>query len=350
MNVRIHQRNNQKKILNRPTTFDHPITVLILYYKGSKEDDQDTQENAKGIAEALKKRGHAVRKMIVTNDNWRKAIRIPADIVFNIVEDDTWELYLKIGYGLEKSGRAQVGQDTKGFRYVIRKAWIKRRMEKVGIATPAYTIFTRKSKIAATRKLNFPLIVKPSEQHAGIGITQKSVVRDITELRQQVGNVLSDYPGEVVAEEFVKGREIHVTVLGNDEDLVIFPFCEIGFNGNFSNNWSVYTYKAKWDKKSWEYSDARVHAPAEISKALHEKISKLVVDAFHAFDCRDIVRFDIRVDAKDRPFLVDINMNPSLNVYDTEDATLASVYASGWTYEEFIETLVQTTYKRCIGR
>ena len=101
-------------------------SVAILYYKGSKHDDEDTWENVKSIAGSLKRSRITVRKIAVTRKNWKKAIRTEGDVVFNLVEDDTWELYVKIGHALEKLKRAQVGHDMNSFRYSTRKTWLKR--------------------------------------------------------------------------------------------------------------------------------------------------------------------------------------------------------------------------------
>jgi hypothetical protein len=57
----------------------------------------------------------------------------------------------------------------------------------------------------------------------------------------------------------------------------------------------------------------------------------------------------MRVNKKGMPFIVDVNMNPSINYYDDQDATLASAYALGWTYDQFIERLLAITYKRMSG-
>ncbi|MCL4359828.1 ATP-grasp domain-containing protein [Patescibacteria group bacterium] len=325
------------------------MSVVILVYVGTHEDDDDTMECAKGIEKALRKTGHAVRKVRVTKKNWKKAVRTPGDVVFNLVEDETWELYVKVGQKLETLGRAQVGHDMKCFLYATKKAWIKRRMKKLGISTPPFRIFNRRSDVSHVRGLDYPVIVKPSHQHAGIGISQDSVVIDKGELEDQVRDVFAGYPGEVIAEEYIEGREIHVTLIGNGRTISAFPYCEISFGGDFENNWAVYTYEAKWDKHSWEYWDARVHAPVRLSPKLHRMIERESIKAYKAFGCRDIARMDVRVDLKDRPYIVDVNMNPSLNFYDGQDATLASVYALGWTYEEFIETVVATTYQRVYG-
>lgn len=322
------------------------LSVAILYYVGTHEDDADTLDGVKGIQESLDRTGHPVAIASVTRDNWQKALHTPGDVVFNFVEDESWELYEKVAYGLEKLHRAQIGHDITGLPYAIKKSPIKRMMEKMHIATPNFLLFGEKDKPFNCGTLQFPVIIKPATQHAGIGISQHSVVTNKEQLKKQVQNILNTYAGEVIAEEFVNGREIHVSVLGNGTHITVLPFCEIGFKGKFKNHWTVYSYDAKWVKKTWEYSDARVQAPAKIPIAITKKIKALALKAYRAFKCRDIARFDIRINQKGEPFIVDVNMNPSINYYDEQDATLASVYALGWTYDEFIEKLLTITYNR----
>lgn len=331
-------------------SFSQPISVAILYYAGTSDDDLDTMQAAKGIEKSLTRLGHSVRKRAVTKKNWLRAVKTPGDVVFNLVEDDTWELYLKVGKRLEAMGRAQVGHDMKCLKYTTRKALIKRRMKQLGIRTPNYKIIDRTSKTSLPDGLKFPMIVKPSAQHAGIGISQDSVVVIQDALDKQMKSIFDQFPGEIVIEEYIQGREIHVTICGNGEHPSVLPLCEIGFEGKFHYNWSVYTYKAKWDKKSWEYWDARVSAPAKLPRELQRSIKTLATRAYKAFACRDIARMDVRIDENGQPFLVDVNMNPSLNYYDQEDATLASAYAMKWTYDQFLETIVATTYKRVYGQ
>lgn len=331
-----------------PMRLNYPISVAILYFSGSKSDEEDTVESAIGIRKALEENGHVVRMMAVNARNWLKAVKIPGDVVFNLVEDPDWNLYLKVGLRLEMLGRAQVGHDMKCFKYVIQKAWMKEKMERTGVSTPAFRIFNRRSKIGQVR-LEYPLIVKPSRQHAGIGISQDSVVIDQAELEERVKYLFDNFSGEVIAERFIDGREIHVTLIGNDRHVVCLPECEVGFGGEFADNWNIYTYEAKWDKQSWEYWDARVHAPAKLSPLVQKRIERLTKKAYKVFGCRDVVRMDVRIE-KDIPYVVDINMNPSLNSSDEQDATLASVLAMDWSYEEFIETIVAITYKRVYGR
>ncbi len=321
------------------------LSIVIFYHRGPHDDDVDTIECADGLEESFQRLGYKVKKVHVTKNNWRKVLHTAGDVFFNLVEDDSWELYLKIGRELSGLHKAQVGHDLQSFRYAISKTAVKQKMKQSDIRTPQFQIFRDKS-INYRDTLNYPLILKPANQHAGIGISQHSIVTNKKELFKQLRAVRKTYPGDVVVEEFIQGREIHVTIMGNDNQLNVLPFCEISFNGKFSKKWCAYTYKAKWDEGSWEYWDAHVHAPALLTTQLKTKIKNLTTKAYKKFNCRDIARFDVRVDQKDRPYIVDINMNPSLNYYDKEDATLASVYARRWSYDEFIQKLTHITYQR----
>ena len=236
----------------------------------------------------------------------------------------------------------------KSLRYAINKSWVKRKMTIERMSTPPFKIFNRRS-IIRSYGLTYPLIVKPSRQHAGIGISQDSVVNNLAELKKQVGYIFSQYPGEVIVEEFIDGREIHATILGNDANIRTLPYCEIGFGKKSKNKWKVYTYEAKWDRKSWEYWNARVKSPPDISPRLHERMQEIAIKAYTVFNCRDMARLDFRINSKNIPYIVDVNINPSLNYYDEEDATIVSVYTLKWTYDQFIETLASMASQRVLG-
>lgn len=332
-----------------PWRFKNPISVAIPYYGGCAEDMQDTVDTVKMIEEALTNRGHLVKAEEVTKANWWKATNLSGDVVFNLVEDETWELYKKIGERIETLGKAQVGNDMKVFRYAVRKSTLKRKMKALGVATPEFRVFNKRTKTKNIRGLEYPLIVKPSGQHAGIGISQDSVVIDEKELADRVAYILKSFGGEVIAEEFVEGREIHVTVMGNEDKLMILPYSELEFKGEFESNWDIYTYDAKWTKESWEYWNVPVKSPISVSRLLKKRIDKLVTKAYLGLECRDIARFDIRVDKKEKPYIIDVNTSPSLKK-DELDATWMSAKALGWSYDDLIETILGITYDRVYGK
>ena len=189
----------------KPKTLLPSVSIAILYHAGTKADDEDTLKCVKGIEESLIHSGHTVHKQAVTKDNWQEAIKTPGDVVFNLVEDDNWELYVTVGLALEDMGRVQVGHDKTSFQYVTHKAGIKRQMKKLGIRTPKSIIVDRQSNLKHT--LTYPVIVKPSEQHAGIGISQASIVNDDAALKQQAETIFKKFPGEIILEEFIRAAK-----------------------------------------------------------------------------------------------------------------------------------------------
>jgi D-alanine-D-alanine ligase len=333
----------------REPRFDYFPSVLVLYCGGDAGDLQDTLNWVGCLKRTINDLGGEITVFEVTSQNWRRAVRLPGDVVFNLVEDDEYQLYMKVAKGLEDLGKCQVGIGNKGFQFITKKATIKRKLARLGIPTPSFRILNRRSNVEAIKKMEFPLIVKPSGQHAAVGITQDSVVIDKKELEERVQYLFKHHPGEVLAEEYVDGREMHVTVVGNGKHIAVLPIAEIAFRGEYADNWNVYTYDAKWEKSSWEYWDARVVCPTLISDKLKNRIEKLALKAFTEFGCCDVARFDIRIDDKDRPYLIDVNMSPSLNGDDEEDASVRSAKVLGWSYNQFLERVVKMAYIRKYG-
>lgn len=332
-----------------PLSFDYPITVAILYYTGLLPDVKDCEETAENLTRALEDRGHRVRAVRVTEKSWREAIKTPGEVVFNLVEDESWELYSKVGLALERLGRAQLGHDVKTFGYANHKAWIKRKLHRYGISTPNFRIVNRRSKINYVRGLEYPLIVKPSRQHAAIGISQDSVVIDSQELEEGIKYLFKHYPGEVIVEEFIDGRELSATVIGNGRHAVVLPYIERVFTGEFSDNWNIYTYNGKWEESSWEFWASKIVCPVRTGQLLEKRLDRLSLNAYRAFGCRDIARLDIRVDQNEKPYLIDVNVNPGVDKHDQEEVW-RSAQALGWTYADLVETLVAVTYKRVYHR
>lgn len=333
-----------------PLSFEYPISVTILCMAEGGGDAEDTLENVESVRTALSDRGHFVRVVPVDRKNWLKAARSPGQVFFNFVEDSGWKLYTKIGCELEKLGKPQVGLDYKSYGIASCKAKLKKRLDDIGLPTPRFRVIETKNFSATIKGLSFPLIVKPSGEHAGIGISQDSVVIDLTELRGRLRQLHKILPGQAVVEEYIDGQEIHVTVIGNGRRVMPLPFCSLDFGGDYDSNWEIYSYNAKWQKNSWEYWDVRAHAPFTFGRKVDARIDNLVKTAFKKLGCRDVVRFDLRVTSQAKPYILDVNLSPSMNKFDSQDATLASIHSLDWSYEEFIETLVVLAYKRHYGK
>jgi len=334
-----------------PLSIKYPVSVVILYVDGKSADVEDIKNSIKNIKEALINRGHIVRAIEVNKKNWRKAIHTLGQVFFNFVEDENWTLYKKVAWELEKLGKAQVAHDANIFEFVINKKAMKRKLVKANISTPKYRTFSSGDKyIYHIRRMDYPLIVKPSGQHAGVGISQDSVVIDENEAIDRVKYLYKYIDDDVLVEEFIDGREVTVTMIGNGKTAQVLPVAELIYGGEYNNNWPIYSFNAKWKEGTWEYRNIKLVCPADLHPKLNRKIINLAKKTFMNLKIRDVVRMDMRIDDRnDNVYVIDINASPNLSKIEYE-GTYLSARALGWSYEDMIETIVAVTYRRVFGK
>ena len=97
--------------------------------------------------------------------------------------------------------------------------------------------------------LRFPLIVKPLQTDASAGIAQASVVQDQAALAERVTMIHERFDQPAIAEEFVDGRELYVSLVGNGDDLDLLPITEMVFDKRKTRpEERIATQSAKWDE------------------------------------------------------------------------------------------------------
>ena len=107
-----------------PLSFDYPVSITILYYQGLGKICRILWIWWL-LEQALEEKGHRVnlfsrysKKRIGV-----KSLRVPGEVVFNLVEDENWELYVKVGQALAQMGRAQVGHDMPWYKFATHPTW-----------------------------------------------------------------------------------------------------------------------------------------------------------------------------------------------------------------------------------
>ena len=153
-----------------------------------------------------------------------------------------------------------------------------------------------------------------------------------------------------IIEEFIDGREFTVSVIGND-DPVVLPIVEICFGHLPEGLYPMDSYEAKWTYDNPEYNEKNkidpVVCPAEIDDELRNKIRKVVLDAYHALDCKDWSRVDIRLDSKGAPQVLEVNALPGFMKDPKVNSRLPkAAYAAGWSYEKLIGEVLGAAIKR----
>ena len=275
-----------------------------------------TEEYA-AIANALKEQGYKV-DLINIKENIQILIDLlkknPPDVVFNLIEfyrDDPSLEHLVAGlfalYGVKFTGS---GPFT--LALCQRKGMTKQLLLANNVPTPRFKLLSE-PKLPRRHGLHYPIIVKPSREDASSGVDKGSVVYNLEQLTERVKKTFEEYEAPVLVEEFIEGRELHVSVIGNDPPEVL-PMIEIDFSELPSDHPSIISYDAKWNPLVESFHRVHSVCPAKLSKRLEKKVKTVAHEAYKITGCKDYARLDIRIRKDNRVFVLEVNPNPDLTV------------------------------------
>lgn len=266
------------------------------------------------------------------------------DLIFNLVECIENEAILEMNvagmYELFKIPYTGAGPLALGT--ALNKPRVKEILAANGIRTPLHQVFKVSDKIVLREGMNFPLIVKPSHEDASVGISDKSVVYTLNELRKQVRFVWGEFEQPALVEQFVDGRELNVAVIGNKRPVAL-PISEIEFSGLDSDMHKIVTYAAKWLNGTVEYEGTKGICPAPLEPAMEAQIKETALKCYELIGCRDYARIDFRLSADGVPYVLEVNPNPDIS----DDAGFArSARAHGFTFPQIIGNIVESALER----
>ena len=95
--------------------------------------------------------------------------------------------------------------------------------------------------------------MKPVKEEASYGISQASFVETDEQFRERAAFIHEKHDADVIAEEYIEGRELYVGLMGNLR-LKVFPIRELVFREVPPDEPKIATYRAKWDeeyRKRW---------------------------------------------------------------------------------------------------
>jgi D-alanine-D-alanine ligase len=317
------------------------IPVVVLYNidpEWTNEEKDEVIRLSTELNDALQKTGYPTVAVAIENENIAASLR-PFDpagyIIFNWceglpgVKNSEW-LVVK---NLERLGYTFTGADSDTLLLAYDKQKIKIILDQAAVPTPAWQVFN------ATDAGNweiFPAIVKPQNEHCSAGITPESVVMNKRDLNKRISYILETYQQSALVEDFIDGREFHVTVLGN-ETLSVLPAAEMDF-ARFTNlSERLCTYDAKFIPGSQHYEEIQTLLPAPLTQDEKKILEKVCCDAYRATGCRDYARMDIRL--RDDVFYV-LDVNPNADI--SSDASMAcAAEEAGISYARLGSLIVQ---------
>jgi D-alanine-D-alanine ligase len=302
------------------------------------------------IADALQRAGHETSYQIVMSDVVALATELRAAepaLVVNLAEafDGKSALESNVAALLNLLDLRYTGSSPAGLMLAGDKALSKKVLSFHGVKSPQFATVHR-GDVEWAGDLNFPLIVKPPQEDASIGITHASVVHNVQELLEQMGEVQGRFHQPPLVEQFIDGREFYVGVIGN-ADARALPPLEMDFTGFPTDKPRIASWNAKWGEEGQEegaeYAGTRTIEPRDLSPELDERLRQTALDAFHALRLRDYGRVDMRLTEAGEAYVIEVNPNCYLE-QSGEFARAAAL--DGMEYDALIGRLIELASAR----
>lgn len=330
-----------------PVKFKPANFPIVLLYNVDPEWTSSEKEEviiqANKLSDALAGMGHPVTLLALTEDDLDcrlKSFERGQNIVFNWCEalpgrkNSEW----LVARQLEIMGFTFTGADAETLVHAQDKLRVKHALEQAGISTPAWRVFSAPD---SSDWKHFPAIVKPVNEHCSTGINANSVVMDSFQLQERISLVIAQYEQPALVEDFIDGREFHVSVLGN-EDLMVLPVAEMDFSFFKNVQDRLCSYDAKFIPGSLHYEKIETLLPAPLSEEESRDLSDVCRRAYRAIGCRDYARLDIRLQ-EGIFYVLDVNPNADIS-YDASMACAAE--QAGISYGQMGSLIVQMAAER----
>ena len=328
-----------------------PLRIAVLY----NTDVVSVEASARAVAAALGDGGSAVEliglyglEVLAVVDRIRA---LAPDLVFNLCESmagDARNEPTFVGL-LDLFGIPYTGADLLCLASCLHKQRAKDVLLARGLPTPPYRFLTDPAALGdpALDALDYPWFVKLAHEDASVGITEENLVASPAALRKRAGELIAQHDQGVLAERYVDGRELNVTLIGNAGDLQVLPLHEIDFTAMPADRPRIVSYAAKWDESHVDYAGTKPVPLRDASPALTAAVDQVARAAWQALGLRDYGRIDLRVDAGGTPWVIDVNPNPDIS----PDAVVArAATVAGMSYPQLIDAITQSAWKRVTSR
>lgn len=304
-----------------------PLHIAVLMGGWSAEREVSLMSGA-GIADALESRGHRVTRIDMDRDVAARLAEAKPDLVFNALHGTPGE-----------DGTVQGMLDLMGLRYThsglatsviaIDKQLTKQALVPHGVPMPGGRI-VRSEEIFARDPLPRPFVLKPVNEGSSVGV---AIVTTDGNYGNPIGrDVVGPWQefDELLAEPFIRGRELTTAVLGDRALGVTELKPKSGF----------YDYDAKYTDGLTEHV-----CPADIPDEIADACARIAIEAHRLLGCKGASRSDFRWDdslGQEGLFLLEVNTQPGMTPLSLVPE---QAKAAGMSYAELVQWIVDEALK-----
>ena len=324
------------------------MKVTILHTADALEPPVDpVLEQLTGALGGL---GHQVNLLAVADDVAplvSELRRVEPDLVMNLAESFGGKSALESNVAalLNLLGLRYTGSSPAGLVIADDKSLTKKVLRFHGIQTPEFATLYR-GAVDWAGDLTFPVIVKPPQEDASLGITSASVVHGIKDLFARIDELQTEYQSPVLVEQFIEGREYYVGLLGN-VNVEALPVIELDFSKFPTDRPRIASWEAKWGDEGTgtgaEFAGTQSIFPENLDADLVTRMQKVATECFQALRLRDYARIDLRVTDAGEIYVIEVNPNCYL---ERESEFARAAQKSGLEYDALIARIVDLATAR----
>ncbi|HEU4922443.1 MAG TPA: D-alanine--D-alanine ligase [Burkholderiales bacterium] len=233
-------------------------------------------------------------------------------------EDGTIQGALEI-LGIPYTGSGVLGSAVGMDKWRTKMIWVAN-----GLPTPRFRVLTEKENWqSVARELKLPLIVKPANEGSTLGLTK---VFSVQELPAAYELAAKKYRDTALAEEFIDGPEYTASILGE----TALPLIRIEApQGNYDYQHKYFT------------DDTKYHCPCGLPAKKEKELQALALQAFRVAGCSGWGRIDIMLDARKRPWLLEVNTSPGMTGHSLVPMAARAV---GISYEDLCAKILKLAH------
>lgn len=337
------------------------INVGIIY-GGKSTEHEVSVRSAKSVFEALNKEKYNISLINITkqgewllaadnkkikpldNANSKKISVIPSEGLTADGQRIELDAVLPILHGtagedgsiqglLELAELPYAGCSVRSSAVCMDKDMTKRLLELKGIKVAPSIVLNYYEKDGQTyeqarEQLGVPMFVKPVNQGSSVGVSK---VSDEPSFYKALDSAFS-FDTKVMIESGIEGREIEVSVLGNEELFVSVP-------GEIVSQTDFYSYSSKY----LDENGALLNIPAQLEEEEMQRIQQIAYDTFKVLDCEGMARVDVFLTPDGEVIVNEVNTLPGFTSISMYPKLLE---ASGIPYSETLDRLIELSLER----
>jgi D-alanine-D-alanine ligase len=316
---------------------------LIIYNEPAPDalpDELDVLDQVNFIEQTLKELDYDVSLRGITDDFFREIGQISGEeyeFVFNLVESvgKKAEILYFVPALLNMYHIPYTGCSVEATFVTSSKVLARKIMKANGIPVAGGYNVSNAGELTKGRKY----ILKPVWEDGSLGITEESVFT--------FNGILPDMVREKndrhwFIEDFIDGREFNVSVKAGPNGPEMLPPAEMVFHGYSDDIPRIVSYKAKWMEGTFQYENSKRQFPDDLSPRLTKNIRDAVFDCWHTFGLKGYARVDMRVDAGENVYVLEVNANPCIS---PDSGFISAGVRAGYSYKDIIGDIVKDLNK-----